>query len=244
MKDPRERLGSGGAADLLEQIDMKQRTCTEDDCDRPVIAKGRCTRHYQQWRKAEHAGGTCSVRTCGGPVVARGLCDTHYAHDRAYGDPLITKQIRGDIEARFWSFVDRRGDDECWPWTGLHHKSGHANFTVGGKRVPAHRWAYERFVGPIPDGLEIDHVKDNGCTRRDCVNFLRHLEPVTSRVNTLRGDSPPAQNARKTHCIHGHEFTPENTRMDGNRRRCRQCGRETALAYYHRKRAATLLAAA
>ena len=215
---------------------MSDRTCTKDACDSLLVARGMCARHYQQWQQEN--GEPCSVEGCDRIAKAKGLCGRCYSRQRANGDPTVVKQIRGDIEARFWSWVDRRGDDECWPWTGLHVESGHAHFTVGGKRVSAHRWAYEHFVGPIPEGLTIDHVKANGCTRRDCVNFLRHLEPVTMGENTLRGDGPSAINARKTHCIHGHEFTPGNTYMEGNRRRCKQCGRERALRHYYKRKAA------
>lgn len=158
---------------------MAQVTCCEDDCDLRVIARGRCTKHYQQYRKASGLSGTCTIDGCGGGQVARGYCDKHYSRWRQYGDPLFTKHIKGDIEARFWSMVDRRGDDECWPWTGLHTRGDYAHFTVGGKRVSAHRWAYERFVGPIPEGLSLDHVAAKGCVRHDCTNFISHLEPVT-----------------------------------------------------------------
>jgi hypothetical protein len=187
------------------------------------------------------AKGTCRLGD-GNPVKALDLCEMHYGRLRANGDPLVTKLIRGDDEARWWSHVDRRSDDECWPWTAGLDTKGYGVFTMRSKSVKAYRWGYERFVEPVPPGMELDHVKDNGCTRHDCVNFLRHLEPVTSAVNTLRGDGPSAQNARKTHCDSGHEFTSENTRITvkpngRTRRSCRQCARDTALAHYHRKRA-------
>jgi hypothetical protein len=79
--------------------------------------------------------------------------------------------------------------------------------------------AYELAIGPIPEGLTIDHL----CRNRGCVNPA-HLEAVTNRTNLLRGDGIAALNARKTHCKRGHEFTPENTYVwrEGTRA-CRAC---------------------
>lgn len=173
---------------------------------------------------------TCSVIEngipCQEPHQARGYCSKHYCRWRTNGDPLVTQRVKGDDEARFWSYVDRRGDGECWPWTGETKPDGYARFGVNGRLVYVHRWAYEHFVGPIPEGYEIDHVRANGCTRKDCVNYVRHLEAVTKRENRRRSDSPAAINARKTHCIRGHELTPENIwhpPAQPNRRKCRAC---------------------
>lgn len=132
--------------------------------------------------------------------------------------------IRGDIEARFWSHVDRRGDNECWPWTSYTDSQGYGVFKVDRKNQMAHRWGYDRFVAPVPRHLTIDHVKAWGCLRKDCVNFLAHLEVVPGTVNVIRGNGVCAINARKTHCKRNHEFTPSNTliRTDGSRY-CRTC---------------------
>lgn len=109
------------------------------------------------------------------------------------------------VEERFWAKVDKT--ETCWLWTAGRNRDGYGLFSSqrGGQRS-AHRIAYEWERGPIPDGLQIDHL----CRVTSCVNPA-HLEAVTGRVNMLRGFAPPAINARKTHCINGHEFTPENT---------------------------------
>ena len=129
---------------------------------------------------------------------------------------------------RFWSKVDIRGDDECWPWTAYCNPSGYGYFSVGGRRKVeyAHRVAYELVVGPIPPGLSIDHVKARGCTMRNCVN-PRHLEAVTTLTNNRRGDSLAAKRHRQEECQRGHEFTEENLYItpDG-RRQCRPCMRD------------------
>jgi len=108
----------------------------------------------------------------------------------------------------------------CWLWTGFVGGNGYGSFTVWRVgTIWAHRMVYERVVGPIPEGLELDHL----CRVRRCVN-PQHLEPVTRRENARRGESPAGLKARQTHCKRGHEFTEQNTRRDkyGNRS-CRSC---------------------
>ena len=118
---------------------------------------------------------------------------------------------------------------ECWEWTGGKDRDGYGQFTHAGHSYRAHRVAYERRVGEIPEGLVIDHR----CKNPACCN-PEHLEPVTNRTNILRGDGPAARNAHKTHCKHGHEFTEENTYYYENgdyphgRRQCKTCVMERA----------------
>ena len=106
----------------------------------------------------------------------------------------------------------------CWEWPGAR-ANGYGRVGFGGKCAVVHRLVYVHFVGPVPDGLELDHL----CRNRCCANF-EHLEAVTGRMNKLRGVSPSAQCARKTHCSRGHEFSPENTRVTPlGKRSCRKC---------------------
>jgi|GEM_PF-1714746 len=124
---------------------------------------------------------------------------------------------------RFWAKVDRRGPDECWPWTSTRNDQGYGMFSLPGhQHIYAHRFAYELLVGPIPEGLTLDHL----CRVRHCVNPA-HLEPVTNRENSLRGESQAAQQARQTHCLRGHPFDEANTyrRPDNDARQCRACSR-------------------
>jgi hypothetical protein len=112
--------------------------------------------------------------------------------------------------------------DACWEWQGSMTPAGYGRLGVEWETIQAHRYIYERLVGPIPEGLTIDHL----CKNTRCVN-PRHLEPVTAGVNTLRGDGPSGQNLRKTHCMRGHEFTPENIRRTSRGGRgCIACFRE------------------
>lgn len=125
----------------------------------------------------------------------------------------------GSLE-RFVEKIAVHNPDECWLWTASKTHDGYGKFWDGEKLVPAHRFSYELAIGSVPAGLILDHVAARGCTNRHCVNPA-HLEAVTQRENLMRGDTIQARNAAKTHCIHGHEFTDENTYVD--KRGCRSC---------------------
>lgn len=165
------------------------------------------------------AKSTCSVDGCDKRVVGFGLCPKHYRRLKLYGDPYTTQVIRGDDDKRFWSKVDFTGD--CWIWTAAVDKDGYGRFRTPTTHIRAHRWAWERVNGPIPEGLMIDHL----CRNPGCVNPA-HLEPVTNRENQLRGVGFPAKNVARTHCPKGHPYNTENTRHHKGRRICRTCERE------------------
>lgn len=95
----------------------------------------------------------------------------------------------------------------CWEWPGLIDQKGYGVIFFERKQRKAHRIMYEQIVGPIPDDREPDHL----CRNRRCWN-PRHIEVVEHRVNSLRSESPMAENARKDHCKHGHPFDAANTR--------------------------------
>lgn len=108
-------------------------------------------------------------------------------------------------------------ENGCWEWQGTSCK-GYGYFCINGKNWRAHRYSYEYYVGKIPEGLSIDHL----CRNRACVN-PEHLEPVTSKENTLRGIGLTAQNARKTHCYNGHLLDENNVAIRRNQRICKPC---------------------
>jgi hypothetical protein len=140
--------------------------------------------------------------------------------------------VREPYPALFDRFVDKVNivDSGCWEWTGWTNGVSYGKF-YGGKDAPkayAHRWLYEQVVEPIPEGLTLDHL----CRNTLCVN-PDHLEPVTGAVNTARGtmlERAVAYQHAKTHCPHGHEYTPENTYRwagrGGKQRMCKACGRD------------------
>jgi HNH endonuclease len=119
-------------------------------------------------------------------------------------------------EDRFWCSVLMV--ENCWEWLGSLSTMGYGRFTDGGVPQRPHRWAYERFRGPIPKGLTIDHL----CRNRKCVN-PDHLEVVIQAENLRRGNSPPAINGRKTHCKHGHALDAINTGYTKTGRLCLAC---------------------
>jgi hypothetical protein len=115
----------------------------------------------------------------------------------------------------------------CWIWKGVR-EGGYGGIYDRKQRYQAHRISYMLHVGPIPEGLVIDHL----CRNTRCVN-PDHLEAVTEQVNILRGLGTSSVFARKTHCKYGHEFTPENTYIHKSRnsRVCRTCNREKIRRY-------------
>jgi hypothetical protein len=141
------------------------------------------------------------------------------------------------LKERVEKFIMPEPMSGCWLWTGSIHQFGYGMISMlrtdgtrgsSGRRpyrsALAHRVVYELYRGKIADGLVLDHL----CRNPACVN-PDHLEQVTQLVNIRRGDFKTNHfNRLKTHCTHGHEFTPENTYIDGVRswRNCRTCWRE------------------
>jgi hypothetical protein len=121
----------------------------------------------------------------------------------------------------------------CIPWEGSLRPDGYGRRCSGGRWRSAHRLAYMEQVGPIPDGLQIDHL----CRNRACVN-VGHMELVTQRENILRGLSPTAFHARKTHCPVGHPYDSENTYVARNgHRECRICRADAVRRHQARQKA-------
>lgn len=135
---------------------------------------------------------------------------------------------------QFWSKVQGGTVDSCWQWLGtIKTGTGYGVIRVERSIVRAHRFAYEHLVGPIPDGLVLDHL----CRNRSCVNPW-HLEPVTIRVNTLRGSH--GRRAERSECSNGHALSGENlqVRTDQGRKRliCRACNAARMVEYRAQRR--------
>ena len=209
--------------------DTPDATCTSEGCSRSPKSRGLCHKHYMRWWKSQQTV-ECKVDGCVKKLYARGLCGMHYQRVRA-GGPVGPAgehpkgRLPTPITERLWAKVDVRGSDDCWQWTGTT-SSGYG--MIDGKG--AHRVAYEDKVGPIPDGMQIDHLchtraAESGtcpggeCEHRRCCNPA-HMEPVTHAQNVAR--SVPSQ---KDRCKRGHDLTdPDNLKPNSRgARQCREC---------------------
>lgn len=199
-----------------------------------------CGKHYMRWLRHGNpevlrrgGGDLCSIEGCAEPVKGRGWCSLHYERWRRNGDPEALRQ---------WPHPEnllQRMEPQpngCIYFTGHLNPDGYGMVWNGDREVPAHRAAYEHFVGPIPDGMTIDHechndsgcaITDASCPHRRCVN-VEHLAVKPQRENSLASPNAIAhRRAAATHCKHGHEYDEKNTGRDPDGyRRCRACGRE------------------
>lgn len=147
--------------------------------------------------------------------------------------PVIERALRHCIRE------DRGYETACLIWKG-NTVQGYGRITRGRRgasTLPVHRVVWEDKHGPVPKGLELDHL----CRQRDCCEPT-HLEAVTSRENVRRGNGPTAVNARKTHCIHNHPLAGENLYVDPRGGRfCRACHRKRCREHKKRRLALRLV---
>lgn len=228
----------------MEGIDVAERICSVESCGKPQFRREWCAMHYTRLLrhgaldaspKVDYTGITCAVTNCGKQPKGRGLCNLHYQRWRSTGttDAQVRVVAKVDPFVRFIASTEIHVDG-CWLRQGSINTNGYAAFQINGSQVRAHRWLYERMVGPIPADLQLDHL----CRVRNCVR-PDHLEAVTASENTRRSTSPAARNAVKTHCKRGHEFTPENTDIKPGGRACRECARLLSRRHYWRKKNAS-----
>ena len=208
------------------------RFCCINDCEREIGkhgAKGMCPTHYKRLK----AGGDlsrpilprggyspmCEIEDCSKPSESRGLCGKHYMRWHSHGDPTVVRNPwwNRDRTAVFLSRIGEPDQAGCRPWMGRVDVHGYGKMG----RDYAYRLSYEHHVGPIPDGLTIDHL----CRNPICVN-PEHLEPVTRSENARR----QWIGKQKTHCPAGHLYDEGNTYIDKKGgRRCRTCAHERYL---------------
>ncbi len=153
------------------------------------------------------------------------------------GSDLVRGKTPRPLLDRFNEKWTLEYDSGCWLWTATRDPLGYGQMGVGsmvdGTRGlrGAHRVGYELYVGPIPPGLDLDHL----CRNPSCVN-PRHLEPVTHKENVLRGIGPAATNKAKTECKYGHRLSGNNLYEYRGRRQCKACKVRVSLESYYRTR--------
>lgn len=168
---------------------------------------------------------TCSIHGCAQPATRRSWCDMHYRRWQRHGS---TDDPTPSAEVRFMRRIKFVGD--CWIWTGSRFESGYGQFCEHGRNWRAHKWAYEHWIGPVEDGLVLDHVI---CGTPACVN-PEHLEATTCKVNLMRSDTTIASiNAAKTRCPQGHLY--DACRLSDHGRLCMICMREKSAERYRQR---------
>lgn len=178
----------------------------------------------------------CTVESCDRETRTKAspYCEKHYSRWKRHGDPEIVLKDHTPAVERWKTNYDYDNRTGCWIWRGPFTR-GYGFIQEGRKkRHMAHRFVYEQVIGKIPDDVELDHK----CRNEACINPW-HMDPKTHLINVRRGDAG-IKNAAKEQCDHGHEFTPENTRIQSSGgRECCACRRRINREYMRKRRAAS-----
>lgn len=191
----------------------------------------------------------CSIEGCNRAVLAKGLCSKHYNRLITTGTTDDGPRARMPMEERFWRRVSKT--DTCWEWLGHKNAYGYGVINAGGRNGKAwfaHRYSWMIHNGEIPKSAAYHGtVIRHSCDNRSCVN-PEHLLLGSQKDNVADMDSRGRRvsnprrgsahhNGGKTHCKHGHEFTPENTRVNSRgQRTCRACHNDRSKDAHKRKR--------
>lgn len=168
---------------------MNDAACQIQGCEKQCVARGWCHRHYKRWQRYgdPEVGGrpqpsaSCAVDGCDQSHEARGWCKKHYRRWQRHGSPEVVRTPRGDRRSlEGIKALVATNDNGCWVWQGTIDSCGYGRIGRDG----IHRVAYELLTGPIPVGLELDHL----CRNRACCN-PEHLEAVTHRENVRRSNA-------------------------------------------------------
>lgn len=129
-------------------------------------------------------------------------------------------RIVGTDEERFLAKVAQFLPSDCWTWLAGKSDTGYGSFRADGRTWNAHQWAYEHWIGPVPDGLQLDHFF---CNDRGCASPF-HVRPVTQYENILRGNGVTVKFVGATRCLRGHLLEGHNLIINNRGHRvCRIC---------------------
>lgn len=152
---------------------QEPRLCSVSSCARKHKAHGYCSLHYRRVQNNGVAsrprdGGVCAVETCDRRCTRHLYCDKHYYRFRRHGDPLMfsARHAIKDTTKKeaFWAAIIINSENDCLEWAGAKTSWGYGRLSYKSKHYAAHRFAFELYVGPIPDGMFVCHHCDNpGC---------------------------------------------------------------------------------
>lgn len=147
----------------------------------------------------------CEITGCGRRHYSKGFCQRRYLKSRRHGDPLAGRTYQDSPEEAFDAYTEPLAWDDHLVWTGGRGQSGHGRIWVKGRHEEAHRYAWEREHGPIPDGMLVDHA----CHEPSCVN-VAHLRLATPAGNA---HSRAGANRNSTLGVRNVYPTPQGTYM-------------------------------
>lgn len=189
-------------------VKRTKKLCSVENCSEKRNSRGLCTRHYQQHRKTvgfeplpKDKPKTCEVQNCSKLSWARGLCGSHYQAWRREVKPkrqLPFRERHMDPDKSFQNRTEWQG--ECLVWTGYLQSDGYGQMRINGKGKRAHRYAWERIYGEIPQGMVIDHI----CHNRSCVN-VDHLRLATRGQNSAHRKGPDSDSSSGHRNVYQHE---------------------------------------
>lgn len=132
----------------------------------------------------------CLIEDCNKTSVCRKMCHMHYSRLMRNGDPTLAPKARAPLEERFWRFVAKGRDDECWEWQGHLNMNGYGHIGVSyGKMRGAHRASYEIHNGAIPKGKIVRHQCDNPrCVNPSHLTLGTQKDNVADMISRGRGN--------------------------------------------------------
>ena len=167
---------------------MSDLTCSTDNCANLATRRGMCSKHHQLHYRDTLPD--CSVEGCGRTAESRGWCVAHWERWKKYGDPRPDVPVRRRFKSPEEAIAENvTRDGECILWAGTVNSRGHGHLRMDGRMRLVHRFAWEKENGPIPEGMQIDHI----CHNPSCIN-VTHLRVATPAENSRHRRGATAAN--------------------------------------------------